>query len=788
MSTAATVNPAEAAPHQGLSIWAVASFLFMCALAYHYIVWGYNYRYSPAEDNWITAGVMGVVLIPLAFLERPATIMLVNAIRLKDNFLVLIFWFAIVCGLGFMAFNITMSSHETMAEQRNNRVSSHTSQLETVNRVERTAKSTFDAAKSHAKGMTPARAESYLASAQLQYDRTMLKASTMRSQQYNDAPVKQEHSGEFDWLTAAVQSALIGLAFSMGAIIVTIYEQMHIQTTQRIPAFSLASKLGQEWQAYKENFTAGNFDVDPTRGFFNGMFFKVKKQVTSPSEKPVKTLSGPVLAQCHECGDITQWPSVSALENRQSNDGQPLRCDACDELYHPVEITLETALAKKRIQKAQQKNADDSSKKTASGTAQTLINDQVKADALATKTGKVYTRCPSCKALYNPKLGSIQPTQKNPNGLLKCAECTKPFVALDCLVDNETARQFIQENPEGSELSYNGYTLTALKDEGFEHHFNMGTYYYILPNEDGETATCLLPHPDEKSWLYIAQMDGVEPAVLRLNSSETGGPFQDFHWAINEYREIESKAKEKGPGGPYFEFESFYDYQSRGVTTTVDEVPVLSSRGYVLIPHPTKPAWIFSEQFQTEHPLKWLLENPATPNAVKFKNTIAQYKQLANGDAEAKPAANSDESRAPSEFAVSSQRVREDKQEVTGAGNSLGTRHELAGNSSRTRRELRGGASSRVREPSKAAKTRQVDLSEIMKTDDKQAKLKELANTIDRLSSDPEYDGVFFSPKYTAKELHINYDPVKAVFDQKKLEGKISTDRRCKIIYKAPKE
>ena len=740
MSHSVAVNPAESAPQQGLSIWGIASVLFMCALAYHYIVWGYNYRYSPAEDNWFNAGLMAIVLIPLAFLERPATIMLVNAIRLKDNFLVLVFWFVIVCGLGFMAFNITMSSHETISEQGENRYSNHTSNLETINRIEQTAKSMLKAAKLNARDMTPERAAGYLAAAEVQYNRSMTKASKMRSQQYKNAPIKQEHEGEFDWITPAIQSAFIGLMFSLGAIIVTIYEQMHIKTTQRIPAFSLAPKLGQEWQAFKENFTAGNFDVDPTRGFFNGMFFKVKKQVTAPAE-----------------------PSRPAATETQHNG---------------TSSNVERPKATEKARATSNNNSEPARKEQ----PKTFKEQDERIEKNAAKTGKVYTQCPNCEALYNPKLSAIMPTDKNKKGKIRCQECAESFVGLDHVIDNEDAKKIVKNDTDSGILSYDGYTLAALKDEGFEYHFNMGTYYFVLPNKEDGTATCLLPHPDKNSWLYTAKMDNEDRKQLIHHSSETGGPFQDFHWAIAEHRQIENKTKEKGPGGPYFDYESFYDIQSRGHTTTVDDVPVLSSNSFALIPHPTKPAWIFREEFKTKHPLKWMDENPSTPLAIKFKNTLAQYKQLANGTTPAKPAANSQDNVIRGKFAANSQQIRLDNQEVTDSANSPRIHRELAANSPR----IVGGANSQDSQAENSPNSRQVDLSGIIEINGNQEKLKALSETIDRLAADPDYDGVLFSPTKAFKELHLNYKPVQEIFNQKRVEGKISQTTPYKITFKAP--
>ena len=81
--------------------------------------------------------------------------------------------------------------------------------------------------------------------------------------------------------------------------------------------------------------------------------------------------------------------------------------------------------------------------------------------------------------------------------------------------------------------------------------------------------------------------------------------------------------------------------------------------------------------------------------------------------------------------------------------------------------------------------SRKIDLSGISQTDDAQAKLDALSAKIDQLSADPDYDGVFFSPTVTFKQLHLSFDPVKAIFQQKLKEGKLSKKKRYKIRHKA---
>ena len=430
MPSETIVNPAKASTSSEISVYAVMAFLFMCAAAYHFVIFGYNLRYSPIEDNWFTAAIMGIVLIPLAFLERPSGIMLVNSIRLKDHPIIVLFWVIVVGAIGVLALSVTLNSHETMTEQRDNRVSSHSSSLTTLDRREKAAQSTLDTAVLAADSMSPVRAKRYLRAAQLQYDRTMIRISEARTEQFNNAPTAQKHEGSFEWLSAKVFSAMIAVGLSVGAIIVTIYEQLHVRSNQRVPAFSLSPKLNQEWEAFKGNFKAGDFHVDPSRGLFNGMFLHVKKNVTTPAKATENQQSshsdGDVYAQCIDCGDVATWSSKGALENRKSKDGNPLTCDACDELYHPIEIPEVDALRKMGKQKNGQWNKPTSH-----------------------SLGKEMTiACPECDRTWGVDAALLKSIHAHDHKAVKCSDCGEVFNGILSIEKQKVLRE--NQKPDGT--------------------------------------------------------------------------------------------------------------------------------------------------------------------------------------------------------------------------------------------------------------------------------------------------------------------------------------------------
>ena len=143
-------------------------------------------------------------------------------------------------------------------------------------------------------------------------------------------------------------------------------------------------------------------------------------------------------------------------------------------------------------------------------------------------------------------------------------------------------------------------------------------------------------------------------------------------------------------------------------------------------------------------------------------------------------AGNSQDSGIPEKFARNSSRIREEKQEVTLDRNSTGISQEFAGNST----GIAGGVNSQELEAGNSQEfVRNFDFSSLIEIDGVEQKMKALEEEIDRLSNNPESDGIRFSPTAIFKGLNVGYPRVKKVFEEKKSEGKISDNKPFRIIY-----
>ena len=173
-----------------------------------------------------------------------------------------------------------------------------------------------------------------------------------------------------------------------------------------------------------------------------------------------------------------------------------------------------------------------------------------------------------------------------------------------------------------------------------------------------------------------------------------------------------------------------------------------------------KPAPKTTPKSATEAP------QPTTPEAPK----------PANNDT----AGNSQEFVIPEKFPRNSQQIREGNQEVSFVRNSTGISQEFAGNSI----GISGGVNSQDSSAGNSQEeVRNFDFSSLVSIDGVEQKMKALGEEIDRLSNDPKSDGIRFSPTAIYKDLNVGYLKVKRVFEDKKLEGKISVNKPFRIIY-----
>ena len=488
------ITPAANNQNHELSIWAIMSFLFMAGAAYHYVIFGYGLRYSPADNNWLAASMMGAALIPLAFLERPSAIMLVNSIRLQDHIALRIIWLLVVVALAAMAFAVTMNSHETMAEQRDNRVSSHSSSLETLERQEKTAASLLEIAQQNAKSMAPSLAGPYLARANLQYNRSIERIGIARTRQYNNAPLAQSQEGAFEWLTAKVFSGMIAIAFSLGAIILTVFEQLHVRSNHRVPAFSLSPKLNQEWESFKHNFRAGNFDVDPSVGIMNGMFMRVKKSVVTPSTRidDPRTINGEA-AEKKTTTPPPVKPENDTKEAPAEGTKSNVNCPACWNIFSVNNAHLEPT----------KKNPHSLVKcgscfNVFNGKASIVPDEML--DIRNNPNGKTYTECHKCRALYHLPNTLFNDREKNK---IDCKHCNATIFIAENIVSDEDAKKLkdhepdtTENSPAPSEFPTNSQRVhedkQALRDTGN----SLGTHQEFTGNSSGIQVT---PIPDVNS-------------------------------------------------------------------------------------------------------------------------------------------------------------------------------------------------------------------------------------------------------------------------------------------------
>ena len=144
----------------------------------------------------------------------------------------------------------------------------------------------------------------------------------------------------------------------------------------------------------------------------------------------------------------------------------------------------------------------------------------------------------------------------------------------------------------------------------------------------------------------------------------------------------------------------------------------------------------------------------------------------------------SQESPIPRKFPANSSQIREGIQEVKHLRNSSGISQEFAGNSTGISDAGNSSAIPQQFDSPKASSQKPLNLSDIAEEVETENKMIALANEIDRLSSDPQFDGLLFPPTVVQKDLNVGYPPVKKVFDQKRSEGRISTTKPYKIIYK----
>lgn len=282
-ATAQSVSPAESGGSFRAGFYTLLIFALLCVDFYH--VWNYVFHHMSADSvfgqvfNFFLAVAIGL----LAFVIKPATILCINAFRLNDPLIIKLLFVSMLCALLFGVFIATSSSQNTLSETRSNQLDTHGSDLGTLKQREASARSSLSLAKASCANRD--NADLCRAAAQASYNRKLVRISEKRSELLRGKPLAQAHNAGFVSVDPATRDAIFSLFITLSGVVATIFSVMHIRAEHRIPAFSLAPKINQEWMSFKENYRSASFDVNPLRGLFNGMFFGHKRDVIDPSSQ-----------------------------------------------------------------------------------------------------------------------------------------------------------------------------------------------------------------------------------------------------------------------------------------------------------------------------------------------------------------------------------------------------------------------------------------------------------------------------------------------------------------------
>ena len=268
-------------------------------------------------------------------------------------------------------------------------------------------------------------------------------------------------------------------------------------------------------------------------------------------------------------------------------------------------------------------------------------------------------------------------------------------------------------------------------------HCHKKTNVITPKNKPASPVSSAQPEPEEKQ-----QPSPVEPA----NVSDVP------EWIKHSDTVIDTNYK----GVPVYLRQNNYDS------------PLQSDSYLVAILTPSKGHTLFLEQYESRTEFTRLLRNPAhdTSNTkANFGKAIKEYLNLAGAG-----------------VTTDSQGLTEYIQEHSEAGKPRKTT-EITENTPEIPQGNPTGKSQpkAINTTKDAATVTKKDTSqyeqhfaEVAKIKDQEAKLEALGSVIDKLAADPEHHGASFSSSAIRKQIGGRYDKVKAVFQQKKTEGKLA--------------
>lgn len=327
------VSPAESGSSARAAFYGLITFALLSVDAYHVFNYVFHHMSSDSTAGMVFNALLAAAIALLAFVIKPATILFVNAMRLRDPFIIRLgtglMLAALLCGV----FIATSSSQNTLSEVRSNDLDTHESRLQTLKMRENDARSRLNLAKTMARTMEADQAAGYLAAAQARYSRERVKIGRQRSEILNNKPLAQTHNAGFVAVSTAARDAVFSAFITLAGVVSTIFGVMHLKAEHRIPAFSLASKLNHEWESYRGNYRSASFEVNPLRGLFNGVFFGHKRDVIDPSSQihSPRTIGGSANEKQPPADDPTD--SDNAVEPAPEHDKKHVKCPSCGGTY-----------------------------------------------------------------------------------------------------------------------------------------------------------------------------------------------------------------------------------------------------------------------------------------------------------------------------------------------------------------------------------------------------------------------------------------------------------------------
>ena len=334
------VSPADTGGSLRAAFYGFITFCLLSVDAYHVFNYTFNLMSADGIAGLIFNALLAGAIAMLAFIIKPATILFVNAMRLRDPLLIRLGTGVMLATLLWGVFIATSSSQNTLSEVRSNNLDTHGNRISTLTLRENDAKNMLNLARARATNMPADRAQNYLAAAEMRYSRTMVKISSARSGLLDSKPLAQTHDAGFVSISASARNAIFSLFITLAGVVSTIFSVMHLRAEHRIPAFSLESKLNHAWQSYEGNFRSASFDVNPLKGIMNGMFFGHKRDVIDPS----KAVSSPrvITVESTDKQPKSKNEDLQERSDATSNSSQLkyVKCPSCATVFRTTNKTL----------------------------------------------------------------------------------------------------------------------------------------------------------------------------------------------------------------------------------------------------------------------------------------------------------------------------------------------------------------------------------------------------------------------------------------------------------------